>query len=212
MTEEALPSRVLEHEIGDQHRRDDDGKRHPEAGGPAHHQADDIREEVPESDPGSGPEQRADRRIEPESFEANGDHAREPGRERVQARQKLCQDDYRTRCATNRSLASRTKESGSSENRHRVPSTRAPWDRPSAYHTTSAPRVAAIAAATASARRIWPEPDRTPAPSSMGTAGAGTPACTTNAQRKSTTTPCCKRISGIEVPFRARDRGACGRA
>src|SRR4029434_2871347 len=93
MTEETVPSRVLEHEVGDQDRGDDDGKRHPEAAGPRHHETDDIREDVAESDPGSGPEETAGRSVKDESIEANGNHPSESGGEWVQTRQKLCQDD-----------------------------------------------------------------------------------------------------------------------
>src|SRR5262249_19222499 len=51
----------------------------------------------------------------------------------------------------------------------------------------------------AKARFIWPEPDSTAAPNRIGTAGAGTPACTANAQPKSTTTPYSTRTSGIDT-------------
>src|SRR5206468_6407062 len=78
---------------------------------------------------------------------------------------------YRARCATNRSFASRIKESGSREKRLTVASTRVPRDRPSKYQSTSAPRVAPIAATIARTRFIRPEPDRAPAPTSIGTAG-----------------------------------------
>src|SRR5882724_8438764 len=73
--------------------------------------------------------------------------------------------------------------------RHKISSTRTPCDRPSEYQSTSAPRVAVIAARMETARSMWPEPDRAPAPTSMGTAGAGSPACTANAQAKTTAAP-----------------------
>ena len=131
-----MPSHVLEPEIHGQHCGDDDGKRHSDAGGPGRHETDDIRAGVAEGDPGAGPEQgagrqrrggivRAEWRPTPASPAASGFR---PGRNLAKIR-------YRTRCARKRSLASRMKESGSRENRHRVPSTRAPWDRPRAYQT-----------------------------------------------------------------------------
>src|SRR5882762_8975557 len=79
MNEEAPPSHVLEHEMADQHRHDDLDNRHPEASGPCCHQTDEIREEIAERDPGSGPEQRPGRGVEQESFGAKGDHAGESG-------------------------------------------------------------------------------------------------------------------------------------
>src|SRR4029450_11266153 len=96
---------------------------------------------------------------------------------------------YRTPCAMNRSLASLTTESGFMENRHRVSSSRVPWDRPSEYQITSAPSAAAIAAPTASGRFIWPEPDRALGPGGIGGGGIGIPACTANTQAKTSTTP-----------------------
>ena len=63
--------------------------------------------------------------------------------------------------------------------------------------------------ATASARFIRPKPDRAPAPSSTGAAGRGNPACTANAQAKTTATPYWARRSGIRVRASTRrERGA----
>src|SRR6267142_1070915 len=98
-------------------------------------------------------------------------------------------------------------ESGSRENRHRISNTRRPCDRPSEYQSTSAPSVAVIAAITAIARSMRPAPDSAPAPSSMGTAGAGTPACTTNAHAKTTTTPYPARRSGAGATGSRRESG-----
>src|SRR5262245_14715269 len=57
--------------------------------------------------------------------------------------------------------------------------------------------VATVAAPMARAKLMRPVPDRAPAPTSIGTAGIGNPACTANAQAKSTTTPYWVRVSGI---------------
>lgn len=59
------------------------------------------------------------------------------------------------------------------------------------------------AAAMASRRCIFSEPDRAPAPTSMRIAGADTPAWTTNAHAKGTARPYCTRRSGIAM-FRSR--------
>src|SRR5499426_1208348 len=98
-------------------------------------------------------------------------------------------------------------KSGSRENRVKVSSTRRPCDRPSKYQSTSAPTVAVIAARMESARSMRPEPERTPAPTSMGTAGAGTPACTAKAHAKTTAVPYWARRSGAGATGSRRERG-----
>src|SRR5262249_34038409 len=62
----------------------------------------------------------------------------------------------------------------------------------------SAATVAAMAAPIATARSIRPAPDKAPAPSSIGTAGAGAPACTANDQAKTTAGPYWARRSAAE--------------
>src|SRR2546426_7357984 len=95
-------------------------------------------------------------------------------------------------------------ESGSRENRQRISNTRGPRDRPSEYQSMSAPRVAIIAARIETARSMWPEPDRAPTPSSIGTAGAGSPACTANAHANTTATP----YSGTGATESRRESGS----
>src|SRR4030095_11723468 len=97
------------------------------------------------------------------------------------------------------------RESGSSENRQRAPRARAPSDRPKAYQSTSAPTVASIATRMPTTSAMGRAPDSAPAPTSIGTAGIGSPACTAKAQAKSTTTPYWMRMSGI-VMFDLDDR------
>src|SRR5882724_4671360 len=98
-------------------------------------------------------------------------------------------------------------ESGSMENRHKISNTLRPCDRPSEYQSTSAPTVAVIAARMESARSMRPAPDSAPAPSSMGTAGAGTPACTAKAQAKTTATLDSARRSGAGATGSRRESG-----
>src|SRR6267378_6568479 len=59
---------------------------------------------------------------------------------------------YLARCAANRSLTFRMSESGSRENRLRVSNARGPFARPSEYQSTSAARVAVVAATMETAR------------------------------------------------------------
>src|SRR5437870_6715218 len=99
-------------------------------------------------------------------------------------------------------------ESGSRENRQRISNTRGPRDRPSEYQSMSAPRVAIIAARMETARSMWPEPDRAPTPSSIGTAGAGSPACTANAHANTTATPYSASRSGTGATESRRESGS----
>src|SRR2546426_3217293 len=115
---------------------------------------------------------------------------------------------YLARCAANRSLACRMSESGSRENRQRISNTRGPRGRPSEYQSMSAPRVAIIAARMETARSMWPEPDRAPTPSSVGTAGAGSPACTANAHANTTATPYSPSRSGTGATESRRESGS----
>src|SRR5256712_10061292 len=115
---------------------------------------------------------------------------------------------YLARCAANRSLACRMSESGSRENRQRISNTRGPRDRPSEYQSMSAPRLAMIVARMETARSMWPEPDRAPTPSSVGTAGAGSPACTANAHANTTATPYSASRSGTGATESRRESGS----
>ena len=73
VTEEAPPSDVLEHEVGDEHSRDADDNRRPEAGDTGCDETDHFRADVAERDPGSRPQEGAGGAVEQESPRANGD-------------------------------------------------------------------------------------------------------------------------------------------
>src|SRR5262249_40373943 len=55
MTQEVLPTLVLERDVANQSGGDGDDQRSSEAGGLSGQQTDDLRAEIAERDPGSGP-------------------------------------------------------------------------------------------------------------------------------------------------------------
>src|SRR6185369_9553734 len=92
MTEEALASNVLEHDVGNQRGYEDGHYGHSGPGGLREQPADEIYAEVAEGDPHSRPEERAGRRVEEKSLQADADHPRKSAGQRVQSRKELGQD------------------------------------------------------------------------------------------------------------------------
>src|SRR5262249_5283401 len=91
----------------------------------------------------------------------------------------------------NRCSVSDTQESGSRLRRHIARRTRLPKRRPDAYHTRSASRHAAMAAAAISTAAGPPRADQAPATINTGYVGNGRPTCSTRTRANTENIPMC---------------------
>src|SRR5690348_5547825 len=85
----------------------------------------------------------------------------------------------------------RTQVSGDNEMRQRVRITPAPKWRPAQYHIRSASRHASKVTSSTPASESCALAANAPATTSVGTAGTGTPACSTSTLRKISSSPYC---------------------
>src|SRR5262245_66375633 len=87
-----MPSRILEDDVSEQPRGDDEDQGRPDAGRHDGNETDDIRAQITQRDPGSGPQRRAGGSVEEKVIDANRNRTGEASGERVRAWQKLRQD------------------------------------------------------------------------------------------------------------------------